>query len=210
MQLPVRWQVEVAAMLAHLGFITLPTEVVEKYCSGREMSGDEREMLVRLPKVTDQLLGHIPRLEVVRNILGSYSKPFNANDYTQPDADAQLAARGAQILKVALEFDAMVAAGSAVDVAIGALQARAAQYDQKIVVALADGQLAGEQRTQIIEVSAVGLAPGMVLADDVKLLNGTLLVTAGIEVTIALVERIRNYKPKSLKEPLRVVIQRRA
>lgn len=208
LQLPIRWQLEVAAMLAHLGFITLPPEVVDNYCSGRDLSAEEREMLARLPKVTDQLLGHIPRLEMVRAILSSYHATFDPTAYHQADTEAQLVARGAQVLRTALDFDALVAAGSPMAVALGTLEARAARYDQTVVKALADRQLAGVGQTHILEVSAMGLVPGMVLAEDLITLSGTLLITAGTEVTAVLMERIRNYNPGTLKEPLRVTVER--
>ena len=54
----------------------------------------------------------------------------------------------------------------------------------------------------------MGLLPGMVLAEDVNTLSGTLLITAGSEVTAVLMERIRNYNPGTLKEPLRVAVER--
>jgi len=209
LQLPVRWQLEVAAMLAHLGFITLPMEVVDNYCNGRDLSIEEREMIARLPKITDQLLGHIPRLEVVRAILSSYTNSFDPDEYHQTDVEAQCVAKGAQILNIALDFDALVAAGSPMAVALGTLEARGARYDQEVVKVLADRKLAGAEQTHILEVSAMGLVPGMVLAEDVNTLSGTLLITAGTEVTAVLMERIRNYNPGTLREPLRVVVERR-
>jgi hypothetical protein len=46
----------------------------------------------------------------------------------------------------------------------------------------------------------------MVCADDVKMLNGTLLVARGYEVTASFLERIRNFRAGTVKEPLRVIV----
>ena len=57
-----------------------------------------------------------------------YHKPFSPGDYNQADPEAQLAARGAQVLKIALDFNALVATGSPIDVALGTLQARGPRH----------------------------------------------------------------------------------
>ena len=46
----------------------------------------------------------------------------------------------------------------------------------------------------------------MVLAEDVTLTTGTLLVTRGYTVTEGFVERARNFRGK-VREPLRVVLR---
>ncbi|MEP7306142.1 MAG: response regulator [Acidobacteriota bacterium] len=74
--MPERWQVEVAAMLSQLGCLTLPAETLENVYYGRTLSADEEQMVARLPALTEQLLGRIPRLETVRAILSSCSKPY--------------------------------------------------------------------------------------------------------------------------------------
>ena len=90
-----RWQVEVAAMLSQLGCIVLPAEVAEKLYYGRPLSPQEDAMVARLPAVTEQLLGNIPRLEVVRGILASLSAAASPGGHPE-DAEKQLVARGAR------------------------------------------------------------------------------------------------------------------
>jgi hypothetical protein len=50
----------------------------------------------------------------------------------------------------------------------------------------------------------------MVLAEDVRMETGALLVTRGYEVTARFVERISNFRPGMVKDPLRVIVQRAA
>jgi hypothetical protein len=47
----------------------------------------------------------------------------------------------------------------------------------------------------------------MVFARDVKMVTGTLFVARGYEVTESFLERLKNLRPGSLKEPLKVVLR---
>ena len=66
------WEIEVAAMLADIGAVTLPQATAEKVYAGAQLTATEAAMVERVPAVTRQLLGKIPRLEGVLEILGTY------------------------------------------------------------------------------------------------------------------------------------------
>ncbi|HRY14336.1 MAG TPA: response regulator, partial [Candidatus Competibacteraceae bacterium] len=70
------WPLEVAAMLSQIGCIILPDETLEKLYQGGVPGEKERAMLERVPTVTEQLLGNIPRLEAVLSILGNRDKLY--------------------------------------------------------------------------------------------------------------------------------------
>ena len=63
------WEVEVAAMLAQLGAITLPPTTAEKLYRGAKLIPREQQMVARVPELTRQILANIPRLEGVLEIL---------------------------------------------------------------------------------------------------------------------------------------------
>jgi len=106
-----RWQVEVAAMLSQLPTLTLPDETAEKLYYGAALSEAEQQMVERAPDVTQQLLGHIPRLEAVREILTHYREPQSKRDIGELSLEQRVVRRGSQLLKVAVEFDALEAQG---------------------------------------------------------------------------------------------------
>jgi hypothetical protein len=54
-------------------------------------------------------------------------------------------------------------------------------------------------------VHAGALTSGMVLAEDVRLSNGTLLVARGYEVTPHFIERINNFPPGVFAGEFRVI-----
>ena len=59
---------------------------------------------------------------------------------------------------------------------------------------------------EVREVAVSGLKVGMVFAEDVRLASGMLLIARGHEVTPSLMARLENYPPRTVREPLRVII----
>jgi response regulator RpfG family c-di-GMP phosphodiesterase len=203
-----RWQVEVAAMLSQLGCITLPAETAESVYYGRPLSADEQKLVDRLPALTEELLGNIPRLEAVREILKTYPKPYRSDDGVQSDPRKRIVAQGAQLLKVAVDFDALesseVASSS---LAVDTLRGRVSQYAPEVLQALVAAR-GREHASEVRELPASELRSGMVLAQDVKLPSGVLLVARGYEVNERFLERLRNFPPgPSRKVTWRVVVQ---
>lgn len=201
-----RWQVEVAAMLSQLSSITLPNETVEKLYYGTPLSQAEQGMVDRAPNVTEQLLGHIPRLETVRQILAGYRDPFRASD-GELVGEPRTVRRGAQLLKAAIEIDSLEGQGLSGSHAQAALRAQADQYDPSVLEAAL--QVCGGASTDemVHEISLAALKSGMVFATDVKLTNGTLFVARGYEVTESFLARIKNFRAGSVKEPVRVIVR---
>jgi response regulator RpfG family c-di-GMP phosphodiesterase len=202
-----RWQVELAAMLSQLGTITLPNETNERLYYGATLSEAEPQMVERAPDVTDQLLRHIPRLGTVREILGAQSQPRRAHAAAELSGEERVVRRGAQLLKVASDFDALEAQGLSAQHALEALKGRASEYDPEVLAAMLDmggGRAGGET---IRDISLAALKPGMVFAADVKLTTGTLFVARGYEVTESFLERLKNFRAGSVKEPVKVVLR---
>jgi response regulator RpfG family c-di-GMP phosphodiesterase len=202
-----RWQVEVAAMLSQLGCITLPTETVEKLYYGQPLSEHEKEMVSCLPNVTEQLLGNIPRLEVVRGILAKSAKPYRRIGTSPEDPEKLLIERGANILKVVLDFDALDAQGNPAERAIDTLRGRSECYDSETLEAFAAIRGSSVQKEEVREMPISAIREGMILAEDLKMSNGTLLAARGYEVTASFVERARHFRPGFVKGPVRVIVR---
>lgn len=202
-----RWQAEVAAMLSQIATITLPNETAEKLYYGTTLTLEEQEMVERAPDITQQLVGHIPRLEPVRDILKARAEPFHDQSGKEVSEQAKLVQRGAQLLRVAMDFDVLEAEGLGSSAALETIRGRGELYEPAVVQALAE-VCGGERKTEIIrEMSLAALKPGMTFASDVKMATGTLFVARGYEVTESFLERIRNFRPGSVKEPVKVIIR---
>jgi response regulator RpfG family c-di-GMP phosphodiesterase len=192
------WQLEAAAMLSQIGYISLPTELVEKLYYGKRLTPDERVLADGAPQVAQKLLGRIPRLEAVMEILA-------ASQQVKSDVPEGLIKLGAGILRLVLEYDAQIAQGRPVHEAIAATRAQALRHDGKLVERLELLVGASVSAQQLSEVAVGDLIPGMVFVDDLRTHVGTLLVPKGFEVTETFLERMRNFGPGILQERVRVV-----
>jgi response regulator RpfG family c-di-GMP phosphodiesterase len=202
-----RWQVEVAAMLSQLGCIVLPAEVAEKLYYGQPLSPQEDAMVARLPAVTEQLLGNIPRLELVRGILESHLRPRRPAGASE-DAEKELVSRGGEMLRIARDFDALEARGNSAALALSTLEGCDGHYDAEILGAFRELRGINKRGEEVRELPLDELRIGMVLAEDLKM-GHLLLVARGCEITQSFVERFRNFGPGITKQPLRVIIPAR-
>ncbi len=209
LQLPDRWQLEVAALFSQLGLIALTQEVLEKLHYGQPLTEVEQQMAARAPALTEQLLAHIPRLEGVREIIAGAAKGPQARDPLARPLDDKAKARlkAAQILRVAIDLDALEAQGLDTALVLDTLRGRAERYDGEVLNALLATRRSAAPMQQVRELPISALRSGMVLAEDLKLLNGALLVARGFEVTESFVEKARNFRPGSVKEPVRVIVK---
>jgi response regulator RpfG family c-di-GMP phosphodiesterase len=206
LELAERWQVEVAAMLSQLSTFTLPPETLEKVYYGAALTTEEQAMVERSPDVTEQLLSHIPRLEPVREILAHYSKPYKKPD-RELNHEQSRAQRWTGMLRVAVDFDTLEAQGQSTALALTTLKGRADQYEPQVLSAFLGMFGQGKAGDKIRDISVAALRSGMVLAADVKMATGTLFVARGYEVTPAFLERVRNFRPGSVREPIKVLIR---
>ncbi len=197
-----RWQIEVAAMLSQLGAIALPAATAEKLYFGKPLSAEEQAMVARVPAVTEQLLGNIPRLEEVRGILAAYQRAARI----ETDPMRAKIEYGAAILRAALDFDTLVAQGSSSEVAIAALRSRGERHDAGVLGALA-AMHGGGRPVEIVEVRVASLRVGMVLADDVKRTDGLLILAHGVEITASFIAHMKNYPHGTVREPMRVIVR---
>jgi response regulator RpfG family c-di-GMP phosphodiesterase len=194
---PERWQVEMAAALQDIGYIALPPELVEKLRAGHVLSEAEHKMVARLPVTTEQLLGHIPRLELVRGMIAAALSTFAQKVGDDP------ALLGGAILRVANDADAIEQSGTTGHAVVDIMRGRD-RYDARVLDAL--DKLFGDRapETRVVEIPLTKLKAGMVLVDDV-MMNGTLLVARGYEITRSFIARLQNYPHGAIREPLRVL-----
>ncbi len=173
------WQLEAAAMLSQLGCISLPVELVEKIYYGERLTSDEKVLAGGIPQVANKLLGHIPRLEPVLQILELVDAP--------PSLEGALTEgmvrMGATILKISLDYDSLLAQGHTADVAVQTLRSSGKKYDLQMLEKFAEFIGARSGASEIQELPLRVVQPGMVFLDDLRTHMGTLLVPKGFEVT---------------------------
>lgn len=200
--IPHRWQVEVAAMLSQLGWITLPAETVEKHYYGKALTSEEQAMVNRLPAVSGQLLGQIPRLEPILEILAQQDAPWKKTE----SLAGQSPPVGARLLKVSLDFDVLQTGGYSTELALAAMRGHAERYDPEILEAFATLRGVCETERLVKALPLKAMQVGMILAEDVRMSNGALLVAKGFEVTSSFLERVRNIGNRIGDKPFTVIV----
>ncbi len=190
------WEIEVASMLVHLGAVTLPDATAEKLHSGMALDPEEVGMATRIPDVTHRILANIPRLEGVQAIIAAHTRPHDSGELPE----------GALMLRIAIDFLRLEAEGAEAFLALETMRGRQGLYDPELLETFA---LTVGVRTHSIEVAEVrlaGLEAGMRLIHDVRARDARLLIARGNVVTAELLERLRNFPPGHVQEPLRVIV----
>jgi response regulator RpfG family c-di-GMP phosphodiesterase len=200
------WQLEAAALLSQLGYLSLPPELVEKLYYGEKMTPEEQILASGAPQLATALLENIPRLEPVIQILVALTW-----------TDEQLArlgdgtiGLGTRILDLVLSYDTLITQGHDANVALQTLRGRSSRFGARLIEQLAEHVGAGTTATVAREMPLRTVQPGMIIMQDVRTHMGTLLVPRGFEVTKLFLEKLRNFGPDLLSEVVKVAVQQGA
>ncbi len=193
------WRIEVATLLAHLGWVTLPTSTVAKLHLGAELAPGEDMIVRRVPEIAAQLLANIPRMEEVQSILMYQNVSYDGYGSPVPSILGERIPLGARLLKAATDFDMLESRGLSAAEAIGTMQAHASTYDPNVLRTLHEMQQ-GLTITGVVRQMAISeVTPGMVFAQDVMDTHGTLLVARGQEASESLLRHLHDYQDTALQ-----------
>ena len=135
LQTPDAWCIEVAAMLSQVGTVVLRPDTVGKLHNGRPLDADEREQVSHLPRIAEQLLARIPRLDAVRQIIRDQGIVAGAHGAIDGRQNAETVI-GARLLRVAADLDTLQASGLSRLDAVAALERHQPLYDPTVIAAL--------------------------------------------------------------------------
>ncbi len=190
MKLENPWQYEVAAMMSQLGCVILAPETVEAVYNGEDLPPDERVQYEAHPRVAFDLLSKIPRLESIAWMIEHQGKPLpdaSLADFATPDMR-----RGAEILRLILSYDKIIHGGASRTEAAHALSLQNKNFSPEFfqaLVTLDPNAEKGEIRKCRIEL----LTPGMIVQQEIRTINGGLVVSKGQEVTPTLILKLKNF-----------------
>lgn len=200
------WQIETAAALSQIGCVILPEAALKKLYRGQELTGEESQLFAMHPCIGSDLLSHIPRMKTIAKIIADQEKNFDGSDSPQESNGGEEIPLGARILKVVLDFDTLQARGVSNSEAAGKMAKSTGRYDPDVLAALRRilaAELHDEERT----VKSNELVDGMILAQDIRFLDGRIFVGRGYEVNLTLRERIKNFSQRpGLQEPVKVTV----
>lgn len=189
MEIENAWELEIAALLYPLGYVTVPDEILNKVAGGYRLTTAEREVYEGHPREAGRLLRNIPRLEAVAAIIGGQAESDSRCESSASSSSVEL---GKMILKVALEYDAAEARYLGGEFALTKMRETPGRFDERVLSAL-ETLVTGQTRQATVEVAVSDLAEGMMLATDVLDTKGKLLVAQGHEVTFSLKQHLQGF-----------------
>jgi len=194
--LPNAWQYEAAAMLSQIGWVALPSEILEKVSAGLELTEAEKSLAASFPAEAANLLADIPRLE---EVVGMIRAQGGHRDDDVPPAVAW----GGHILRAASVFDRMLLDDKSRQDAVAELRRR-----QDIPAEIIDALAKADVRLQgavVRSLKATQLGTHMILEDDIRAANGNLVVGKHQELTVSVLHLLRRWTQGiGLREPIRV------
>lgn len=181
------WQIEMAAMLSQLGCVTLPPKIIEMERRGEILSSGQQKAFDMHPAVAGILLKKIPRLQDVAWMVAQQRTKLDASFASVSEEIAI----GAEILRVAIEYDDMKAKGMGDTEARERLRA-SSKLNPRSFYSLKSAR-PGAEGSDVRTVPISGLATGMVLQEDVATDAGILIAARGQELTYSLIVCLTNF-----------------
>jgi response regulator RpfG family c-di-GMP phosphodiesterase len=208
------WHLEVAAMLAPLGYLALPAATLQRHRDGQRLEGPEKDLLIRVPETGAALLENIPRLESVADIVRYQHKNFDGTGYPFDAIAGEAIPVGARILRVLADLVALGNKHVPLSRALDSLRLDEGRYDPKVleVITLSiEGNPSAEEEhsDHPCAVTLAALHAGHRLAAGIATHDGLLIVPAGTVVTDMHLEKVRNFaQVTGIREPIQVEAER--
>lgn len=172
----VDWEVEVAVTLLHIGYVGVPDRVLAAADRGKLLDDEEQNQINKAPQLSLNLIRQIPRLDRVREIIEKLDRPA-----VFPIEPNQLPC-GSRLIRIARDFDLLLAHGIPRPQAYDQLRHRANQFDPRYFEAL--GRIVYRQlRPESRQVALHELTPNMVLESDLFSTSGRFLLRQGNSIS---------------------------
>ncbi|WP_419784899.1 HD domain-containing phosphohydrolase [Pseudodesulfovibrio sp.] len=185
---------DMVILLSNIGCVALPSDLLETLESGKRPSKEEMQIYYTHPSIAAHLLGNVPKMERIAEIIGHQNTPASQNP-----------PMGARILKACIDMDQMQLTGATPDKALEFMASRPKVYDADVVKALQRYQDEADQ-TRCLSLRVSELAPGMVMGKPVVAASGTILLHRGDTLSEASHLRLQTFQDLlQVQEPLCVV-----
>jgi response regulator RpfG family c-di-GMP phosphodiesterase len=189
------WELELAALLAPLGYASVPPLVLRKVATMTELNPVERMIIQRVPQVGHDLLAGIPRLQEVARIVRYQNQCFDGTGFPGDGCETPV---GARLLKILLDRMDLELDGIVKQRAFATMTERTGHYDPKLLELsfkcfpdFLDQTVTADRPVRTLPVES--LVAGQIVVSDISTLNGLPLVGAGTCLTATMLERLRSH-----------------
>ena len=205
------WELEIAAMVSQIGYVTIPPDVMRRAHNGSNLSPAELAVIQKVPQIGSQLLERIPRLGGVARIVAHCESLYQVFEKTSEVPPPDEIPVGARLLKIVSDFEVLESSGRSTAMALAEMRTRPDHYDPQVFSAAAEFLLEQEARAKgrpETQIRIDELRVGRLVTRDIRTTDGLLLVAAGHRITPTLLQRLRNFAALgTLREPLTVEVE---
>lgn len=211
LNLPARWQLEIAAMLGPIGLLSVPPEVIAKLHAKQPLSDVERRMIEHSPEAARNIIANIPRLAGVAKIIHLQHRGFDGSGFPAEGPTGTSIPLDARILNILNALSNVTGGADPGREDFEALRAQASRFDgtvmERIRSVLEVSTDKGREGRQAKALPTALLLPDMVLAADVTTTDGRLVLSAEVQISEAHVESLRNLaKVKRIADSVSVLV----
>lgn len=206
------WHIDMAAMLAPIGRVTLPPDINIRLMHGGILNGHERAMYERVPEISQKLIVNIPRLETVAEIVLYHDKNFDGSGFPKDSRKGDAIPLESRILKILYDLGDICDIRQPDKNAFNSMMKRKGRYDPALLSTIkaclcgVAEQGGAPRHLETFMVPPEQLQPGDHLVTDVETETGSVIISAGDKVSAAQAEILRSLaKTRNLKGPVKVL-----
>jgi len=134
---PEPWRLELAVMLSQIGCAVLPERMLADMLQAGGLDPRRQRLFDQHPRIAGDLLVNIPRLDEVAEIIRYQERRFDGSGPPPGGPKGQDIPFGSRLLKVALDYDTLIASGRTKAQALAAMGERGGWYDPRVFEAFA-------------------------------------------------------------------------
>lgn len=206
------WNLEFSALFSNVAYVTIPPQTRQKIHANQALTATEKQMVSELPEVGAKLIGNIPRLEKVAEIIRYQAKNYDGSGYPADGVSGTDIPLESRVLRVLSDVVQLKSEGLSESQAMYEISQKRGIYDP-VAVEAATSLFGKEKRAKPIEEVPSrssflhGLNEGDLITSNIETIEGTLLYSAGNRITPAVLELIfSHHKIVPIKEPIQVAI----
>jgi FixJ family two-component response regulator len=205
LELPDPWQLELAVTLAHLGYVGIQPELLERAYTGKPIDDKERSLLSSSAKTAHKLIAEIPRIDPVLAIIDKLGEPPPALDGLKPSTKEGRLPWALHVILAAQRADELSFGHPMPRLIMDALKAE--KFHPAVIEALGRADYYALQQRKTISIGAKKLEAGMFLLEDALSQAGVIVTKGGQEVTPTIAVLLKRMAERqNLKEPLAVSV----
>lgn len=200
------WEIELAAMLSVIGWVSVPEQVKQRFRSGEKLSPTELELVSTITATGSTLIKPIPRLQGVAKIILYSSKNYDGSGLPDDNIAAEQIPLASRILRLTQAIIDLELKGFSRTDALKKLEQLPDLVDVKLVSRLLNSskELSTKTPTSFV-IEPRELCVGQRLTADIICSDGRLLLTAGTFISELLRKSILNYSETlGLRTPISV------